>query len=49
MIKFLNLKCINDSFEPELSRAIKRVVSSGWYVLGEELKSFEKKYAEYFQ
>ena len=47
MIKFLNLKAINDSFEPELSQAVQRVINSGWYLLGEEVKAFEKEYAAY--
>ncbi|MEI6679697.1 MAG: DegT/DnrJ/EryC1/StrS family aminotransferase [Mariniphaga sp.] len=47
MIKFLDLKAINDSFEPELSQAVKRVLDSGWYLLGDEVKSFEHEYAEY--
>lgn len=47
MIKFLDLKAINDSFEPELSQAIKRVLDAGWYLLGNEVKSFEQEYAEY--
>lgn len=47
MIKFLDLKAINDSFEPELSNSIKRVLDSGWYLLGNEVKSFEKEYGEY--
>ncbi len=47
MINFLDLKTINDSFEPELTVAIKRVIDSGWYLLGNELKSFEEEYANY--
>lgn len=47
MIKFLDLKAINDSFEPELSQAIKRVLDSGWYLLGSEVKAFEKEYNEF--
>ncbi len=47
MIKFLDLRKITDSFEPELSQAIQRVVRSGWFLLGEEVASFEKEYAEY--
>lgn len=47
MIKFLDLKAINDSFEPELSQSIKRVLDSGWYLLGDEVKSFEQEYAHY--
>lgn len=47
MIKFLDLKAINDNFEPELSQSIKRVLDSGWYLLGNEVNSFEKEYAHY--
>ncbi len=47
MIKFLDLKKLNDSFEPELSNAIKRVLDSGWYLLGKEVEAFEKEYSEY--
>jgi len=47
MIKFLDLKALNASYEPNLSEAIKRVVNSGWYLLGEEVNAFEKEYAEY--
>lgn len=47
MIKFLDLKAINDSFEPQLSQSIQRVLDSGWYLLGNEVKSFESEYAEF--
>jgi dTDP-4-amino-4,6-dideoxygalactose transaminase len=47
MIKFLDLKAINDSFEPEVTQSIKRVLDSGWYLLGNEVKAFEKEYASY--
>lgn len=47
MIKFLDLKTINNSFEPELSNAVSRVLDSGWYLLGEELKAFEQEYGKY--
>ena len=47
MIKFLDLKAINDSFEPDLSLAIKEVIDSGWYLLGNKVKAFEKEYREY--
>lgn len=47
MIKFLDIQKITDSFEPELSQAIQRVVRSGWFILGEEVAAFEKEYAEY--
>ena len=47
MIKFLDLKAINDSFEPELSKSISRVLDAGWYLLGNEVKTFEQEYANY--
>jgi len=47
MIKFLDLKAINDSFEPGLSQSIERVLHSGWYLLGNEVKAFEQEYASY--
>ncbi|MDO9634458.1 MAG: DegT/DnrJ/EryC1/StrS family aminotransferase [Paludibacter sp.] len=47
MIKFLDLKAINDFYEPELSGSIKRVLDSGWYLLGNEVKNFEHNYAHY--
>jgi len=47
MIKFLDLQSINNSFEPELSQSVKRVISSGWYLLGNEVKAFEDEYARY--
>jgi dTDP-4-amino-4,6-dideoxygalactose transaminase len=47
MIKFLDLKAITRSFEPELSQAVQRVVDSGWFLLGEETDQFETEYAAY--
>lgn len=47
MIKFLDLKGINDSFEPSLGDAIRRVLDSGWYLLGREVEAFEKAFGEY--
>lgn len=47
MIKFLDLKAINDSFEPELSGAIKRVLDAGWYLHGNETTAFEKELSEF--
>lgn len=47
MIKFLDLQKITDSYEPEISEAVNRVIKSGWFLLGEELKAFEKSYSEY--
>ena len=45
MVKYLDLKKINDSFEPELSEAVARVVRSGWYLFGKEVETFEQRFA----
>jgi len=47
MIPFLDLKKVNDSFEPDLSGAVKRVLDSGWYLLGNEVKEFEFEYGQF--
>ncbi|MDE6682106.1 MAG: DegT/DnrJ/EryC1/StrS family aminotransferase [Muribaculaceae bacterium] len=47
MVPFLDLKKINDSFQPRLGEAIMHTVQSGWYLLGEEVEGFEKDYASY--
>jgi dTDP-4-amino-4,6-dideoxygalactose transaminase len=47
MIPFLDLKKINDTFEPDLSKAIENVLKSGWYLQGNEVSSFEKEYADF--
>ncbi len=47
MVNFLDLKKINDSFEPQLSEAIRRVLDSGWYLLGNEVIAFEQEYAAF--
>lgn len=47
MIKFLDIQKITQSFEPELSMAIERVVKRGWFLLGEEVHAFEADYVKY--
>jgi len=47
MIKFLDLKKINESFEPQLSLAIRRVLNTGWFLLGNEVKAFEEEYRDF--
>ncbi len=44
-ISFLDLKAINARHAAELKAAAARVIDSGWYVLGEEVKAFEAEYA----
>lgn len=46
-IKFLDLKAINETYEPELSSSILRAMHSGWYLLGEENKAFEQEWSNY--
>ncbi|HWW41763.1 DegT/DnrJ/EryC1/StrS family aminotransferase [Pedobacter sp.] len=47
MIKFLDLQSINKKYKTELMNALERVLDSGWYLLGEELKKFEYNFASY--
>lgn len=47
MIKFLDLHKINERFREEIDFRIKQVLDSGWYILGEQNKVFEKNFAEY--
>lgn len=47
MIPFLDLKAAYLELQPEIDAAIKRVLESGWYVLGEEVDAFEREYATY--
>ncbi|MCD9475610.1 DegT/DnrJ/EryC1/StrS family aminotransferase [Photobacterium phosphoreum] len=47
MINFLNLKTINNQYEQELKDACARVIDSGWYIMGQELESFENEFASY--
>jgi dTDP-4-amino-4,6-dideoxygalactose transaminase len=47
MIRFLNIQKITESFEPDLSQAVHRVLKRGWFLLGEEVAGFENEYAKY--
>lgn len=46
-VPFLDLKAAYLELQPEIDAAIKRVLDSGWYVLGEEVNVFEQEYAAY--
>lgn len=46
-IPFLDLKVGHESLRKELDAAWRRVMDSGWFVLGPELESFEQEFAEY--
>ena len=47
MIKFLDLKNINLQYELELKEAFSRVLNSGWFIMGAELKEFEHNFSKY--
>ncbi len=47
MIKFLDLKKVNERFRGEMDAAVKRVLDSGWYLLGKEVEAFEQEFAAY--
>lgn len=47
MIKFLDLHKINERFRDEIDSRIKQVLDSGWYLLGNQDKEFEKNFAQY--
>ena len=47
MIKFLDLHKVNERFRGEMDAAVKRVLNSGWYLLGKEAEAFEREFADY--
>lgn len=47
MIPFLDIKAINQQHRQALIEAATRVIDSGWYVLGHEVKAFEQEFAMY--
>jgi len=46
-VPFLDLKAAYLELKDEIDAAVSRVLSSGWYLLGEELGAFEREFAEY--
>ena len=47
MIKFLDLRAINERQRAALDAAAKRVMDSGWYLLGQEDAAFEREFAAF--
>ncbi len=47
MNKFLDLKKINLAHQKEIEEQLLKVFRSGWYVMGEEVENFEKRFASY--
>jgi dTDP-4-amino-4,6-dideoxygalactose transaminase len=46
-VPFLDLKPVYHELQRELDAAYRRVMESGWYILGEEVDSFEREFAAY--
>jgi dTDP-4-amino-4,6-dideoxygalactose transaminase len=49
MIKFLDLQKINQRYENTFQEKLKVVMQKGWYILGDEVKTFEENFAIYCQ
>lgn len=47
MIKYCDLKEINNRYEPALTEAVTRAAQSGWYIRGKECEAFEQAFADY--
>jgi dTDP-4-amino-4,6-dideoxygalactose transaminase len=47
MIKFLDLQAVNMQYQAEIEDSLLRVFRSGWYLLGNEVKTFEKNLSSY--
>lgn len=49
MIKFLDLKKINQQYKDELKKAAEEVINSGWYLLGDQVSQFEKSLSSFIK
>ncbi len=47
MIPFNQLKPLHDQLAAEIHVALRRVADSGWYILGPEVRAFEREFADY--
>ncbi|MGH2666365.1 DegT/DnrJ/EryC1/StrS family aminotransferase [Flavobacterium sp.] len=47
MIPFLDLHKINKPYEEAFQQKLKGILDSGWYILGNEVKTFENNFAAY--
>ncbi|HEX9979238.1 MAG TPA: DegT/DnrJ/EryC1/StrS family aminotransferase [Flavobacterium sp.] len=45
MIKFLDLKKINAPYQEAFQQKLKNVADKGWYILGDEVKTFENDFS----
>ncbi|OIO66277.1 MAG: erythromycin biosynthesis sensory transduction protein eryC1 [Zetaproteobacteria bacterium CG_4_9_14_3_um_filter_49_83] len=46
-VPFMNLKSFYEELKPEMDQAYCNVMSSGWYIQGQELAAFEREFADY--
>jgi len=46
-VPFLDLKAAYIELKDEIDQAVKRVLNSGWYILGSEVEAFEQEYAAF--
>jgi dTDP-4-amino-4,6-dideoxygalactose transaminase len=46
-VPFLDVKAAYEELRPEIDAAYRRVMESGWYILGEEVEAFESEFAAY--
>ncbi len=46
-VPFLDLKTPYRELQSEMDSAYRRVMESGWYILGEEVESFEREFSAY--
>ena len=47
MIPFLDLEAVNQMYRDELVAAASRVIDSGWYIQGREVRAFEEEFAAF--
>lgn len=47
MVHFLDIQKINARFRPQLEEDFRRILDSGWYILGREVEIFEAEFAKY--
>ena len=46
-VPFLDVKAAYTELQEEIDNAYRRVMHSGWYILGEEVEAFEEEFARY--
>lgn len=47
MVPYCDLYRINERYQKAIESTVRNVLKSGWYLLGDELKSFEQRFAAY--